>query len=64
MQVKRFFTRKEAATYLGLSKRTLDTLAWKKKGPSFIRLGRKVLYPIEELDRWVEEQGVRIRTRG
>jgi predicted DNA-binding transcriptional regulator AlpA len=46
----------EAADYVGLNKSTLDKLRVSGKGPRFARLGRAVVYPIDELDTWISER--------
>ena len=45
-----YFTQKEAARYLRLSVRTLERHRVTGTGPSFIRIGRRVVYSVEELD--------------
>lgn len=35
-----------------ISEGTLSNWRFKRIGPSFIKIGKAVLYPIEELDRW------------
>ena len=48
----------QAAEYLGLSKRTLET--WRLIGgnsrPKFKKFGNRVLYNISELEAWASEQ--------
>ena len=58
MNSQRFFTRSEAADYLGYSARTLANLASIGQGPRFSKptspnKGAKTLYDISDLDRWV-----------
>ena len=43
----------EAATYIGLSKSTLEKLRVTGGGPDDAALGRVVVYRIEDLDAWV-----------
>nr|WP_162858523.1 helix-turn-helix domain-containing protein [Sneathiella chungangensis] len=45
----------EAARRLGISVRTLERHRQNKTGPVFLRLGRRVLYSVSELNRWCEE---------
>ena len=47
-----------AAQYLGLSPRTLEKFRVVGGGPPFHKLGRRVLYTIEDLQAWA---GVRRR---
>ncbi|REJ79722.1 MAG: helix-turn-helix domain-containing protein [Acidobacteria bacterium] len=48
-----------AASYLGLSPATLETMRSRGGGPRFSKLGRRVVYRREELDRWLEERSQR-----
>jgi predicted DNA-binding transcriptional regulator AlpA len=50
---------KEAATYVGLSKSSLDKLRCFGGGPKFFKLGRAVVYSTDDLDAWMHE---RVRT--
>ena len=43
----------EAASYIGLSKSTLEKLRVTGGGPEYSALGRVVVYRIEDLDDWV-----------
>lgn len=45
-------TREEAASYLGVSKRTLDKWAEKRVGPDYRRRGRRTFYQKVDLDLW------------
>lgn len=45
-----------AASYLGLSPATLETMRTRGGGPVFAKLGRRVVYQREDLDSWVEER--------
>ncbi|MEQ9487628.1 MAG: helix-turn-helix domain-containing protein [Alphaproteobacteria bacterium] len=42
-----------AATYIGLSKSTLEKLRVTGGGPAYSALGRIIVYRIEDLDAWV-----------
>ena len=46
----------DAAAYLGLSPRTLESLRHRGEGPAFAKLGRAVVYDTRDLDRWFEER--------
>jgi excisionase family DNA binding protein len=51
---KRLLSAKEAAVYLGLSHRTL--WAWAQQGIiTVVRLGRRVLFDREDLDKMIED---------
>lgn len=42
----------EAAAYLRLEESTLNAMRWRKEGPCWRKHGGKVVYHIDELDRW------------
>jgi predicted DNA-binding transcriptional regulator AlpA len=44
------FNRNGAAEYLGISRKTLDNWRTTGRGPRFLKLGSRVLYPVVELD--------------
>ena len=50
----RFLRTVEAATYLGLSARTLEKHRTYGTGPIYRKLGNRVVYAIEELEAWAE----------
>ena len=43
-------TREKAAEYLGLGLRTLDNWRSQGRGPRYLKLGSRVIYPLQELD--------------
>lgn len=45
-------TTPQAALYLNISSRTLDKSRTTGEGPSYVKLGRAVRYPIAFLDKW------------
>ena len=47
-------TTKELATYLRRSERTLIRWRYDGKGPSYFRLGGKVLYPSDLTEQWLD----------
>jgi excisionase family DNA binding protein len=49
---------KQAAEALGVCPRTLYNLRKRRKIP-FVQLGRRVLFPKAELERWIREQAER-----
>jgi predicted DNA-binding transcriptional regulator AlpA len=49
----------EAATFLGLSPKTLPKWRVSGTGPKFVRLGRRVMYRPSDLEDWISG---RIRT--
>lgn len=51
----RFLRTKEAAAFLGLSARTLEKHRTYGTGPSYRKLGGRVVYTIHELEAWAEK---------
>jgi len=45
-----------AADFLGLSPRTLERFRVEGRGPTFLKLGRRVVYSREDLVQWAEAQ--------
>lgn len=45
-----------AADYVGLSPATLETMWVRGGGPVFVKLGARVVYQREDLDKWLEER--------
>lgn len=55
MQTKGLLSEKEAATFLGISQRTLSKWRQDGKGPTFQRLSRRLIrYRQEDLERFLE----------
>jgi hypothetical protein len=51
---KRYLSTSEAANYLGISAAKLEQLRVRGGGPSYSKLGRRVIYDIiTDLDAWV-----------
>ena len=49
---KRYITAKELKTYINLSKATIYDLVRRRKIP-FIPFGRKILFEIQSVDKWM-----------
>ena len=57
---KKFFTRVEAAAFLGLRPQTLANLTWQNKGPPYVRLSsRSIKYDRDELIAYMKSREVR-----
>ena len=54
----RFLRTKEAAEFLSLSARTLEKHRTYGTGPSYRKLGGRVVYSIDELEAWAERGAV------
>jgi len=51
---QRFYTTKDAATYLGLAQRTLQKYRVDGSGPKFRKVCGHSFYDVADLDAWVE----------
>jgi predicted DNA-binding transcriptional regulator AlpA len=51
---KIYLIQKEVAAHLRLSERTLERHRIAGTGPPFVKLGRRVVYRREDIERWVE----------
>lgn len=51
-----YLAQAEAGAFLGLSPRTLERFRVEGRGPTFLKLGRRVLYARADLVRWAEAQ--------
>lgn len=49
----------EAAPYLGVSTHTLEQWRWLGKGPAYMKIGRRVVYRVSDLDAWMDSLIVR-----
>lgn len=53
-------TQKEAADRLDIHASTLSRMCARGEGPTFYRIGRQKMFPVDELEAWMEsrrEQG-------
>jgi hypothetical protein len=55
---RKFLTAEDLAAEYRLSAGHLANLRCKGLGPSFYRVGRKILYDVVEVDRWIRSQPV------
>lgn len=51
---------KEAAKLLSLSRQTLANWRHLSKGPDYVRLGRRVLYPLTDLQAFIDVRKIRL----
>ena len=54
-QQRKLLATKQAANYVGLGKSTLDKARLTGNGPCFIKIGRRVLYHLDDLDLWLNQ---------
>ena len=45
----------EVADFLGCSESWLNKARWKGGGPHYVKMGRKVMYRIDDVQAWLEE---------
>ena len=53
---RRYLDTEQAAAYILLSPATLVRMRITGEGPRYAKVGRRVIYAIEDLDGWVEER--------
>ena len=51
-------TPEQAAKLYGLNPGSLANMRCRKQGPRYFRVGKKVLYKVEDLERWLFEEPV------
>ena len=52
-------TTADAASYLRIGAHTLNLLRRDNKGPSYIKIGRKVFYHAADLERYISENRIK-----
>lgn len=53
------FTVQDACKFLKVSKSTLYRLRKAKSGPPYLRIGKKILYPVRYLSEWLVQSVIR-----
>lgn len=53
-----YLTPREVSELIGLAEITLAHWRYLRRGPRFVKLGRKVMYARADLDSWIAEQRV------
>jgi hypothetical protein len=51
--VPRYLTPREVAQSYGFSEGTLANMRSRRIGPPFVKMKKKVLYPVEQLESWL-----------
>ena len=51
--VPRYLTPREVAQSYGFSEGTLANMRSRRIGPPFVKMKKKVLYPVEQLEAWL-----------
>jgi hypothetical protein len=49
-----YLDQEAAAAYMTLSPRTLEKFRVRGDGPAYFKIGKRVLYKVEDLIKWVE----------
>ncbi len=55
---------RQAAELIGMSKRTLEKWRGEGTGPPFLKLGRRVLYSVADLEEWLRSRRRRSTSEG
>ena len=51
-----YLTPEQLAKMIGLSVKTLNKWRWEGKGPHFLKLGRRVVYRLSDIDIYLQAQ--------
>ncbi|MCD6219045.1 helix-turn-helix domain-containing protein [Candidatus Calescamantes bacterium] len=57
---KRLLNIKEASEYLGIPMGSLYKLAWQKRLPFVVKIGRSLRFDKEKMDEWIEENTLKM----
>jgi len=57
---ERLYTHEEAALYMRLKEQTLYNWRFYGRGPDYVKMGRRVMYEISELDRFIDAHRVKL----
>ena len=58
MKERKMISPTEAAEIYSLNAGSLANLRSKRRGPKFYKVGRKILYAVEDLEAWLKRQPV------
>lgn len=59
-ELKKLLNTKEAADYLNLAEQTLRNWKFNHQKLNYVKLGRRVLYELSELDKFIESNRVKL----
>ena len=55
VNMPKLLTEEEAAEFLQIPVRTLQSWRYRKQGPAYVKMGHAVRYRVELLDTWVDQ---------
>ena len=61
-ELKKLLNTEEAADYLSLAQQTLHNYRFNRKPPNYVKIGRRVLYELSELDKFIDSNRVNLST--
>jgi excisionase family DNA binding protein len=56
---KAFCTKKELAEFLGISVYTIDSWVSERREIPFVKMGKKVMFDLRDVNDWIEKKKVR-----
>ena len=59
-ELKKLLNTEEAAAYLHLAQQTLHNYRFNRKPPNYVKIGRRVLYELSELDKFIDSNRVNL----
>jgi len=59
-EFKKLLNTEEAANYLHLAQQTLHNYRFNRKPPNYVKIGRRVLYELSELDKFIDSNRVKL----
>ncbi len=57
---KRLLNNADAAEYIGLKPQTMHNRRYHRLPPGFVKIGRRCLYEVEVLDKFIDDNRVKI----
>ncbi len=54
----------ETAKLLGLSRQTLSNWRHERRGLNYLKLGRRVMYRMEDIESWIEQSLIKVERQG
>ena len=57
---KKYLTPKEVEKIYGLTEKWLANMRWEKTGISYRKVGKKILYRIDDIESFIEKHAVKV----